>query len=109
MRQQELTTAAEPGVDGGSADGEAEAERAQQRIVLREAFGQLRPRCRELLELLFAEPAPSYHQISARLGMKTGSIGPTRLRCLSELRQTPALLRLAEERRYDSGDVRRAG
>jgi RNA polymerase sigma factor (sigma-70 family) len=108
-RQQELTEALEPGVDGGFVDWEAEAERAQQRIALREAFEQLRPRCRELLELLFAEPAPSYHEISARLGMKTGSIGPTRLRCLSELRQTPALVRLAEERRYDSGDVRHAG
>ena len=61
------------------------------------------------LQMLFAEPAPSYHEISARLGMKTGSIGPTRLRCLSELRQTPALIRLAEQRRYDSGDVRHAG
>lgn len=44
-------------------------------------------RCRELLTLIFLDPdEPSYDEISARLGMPKGSIGPTRNRCLQQLR-----------------------
>jgi RNA polymerase sigma factor (sigma-70 family) len=45
-------------------------------------------RCRELLSLIFLDAEePSYDEISARLGMPKGSIGPTRNRCLIQLRQ----------------------
>jgi RNA polymerase sigma factor (sigma-70 family) len=45
-------------------------------------------RCRELLLALYFDPGePSYADISARLGMPVGSIGPTRARCLRRLRK----------------------
>jgi hypothetical protein len=38
-------------------------------------------------------PAPTYEQLSARLDMPVGSIGPTRDRALSRLRSDPDLAR----------------
>jgi DNA-directed RNA polymerase specialized sigma24 family protein len=35
---------------------------------------------------MLLDPAPSYEEISAALGMPVGSIGPTRGRCLDKLR-----------------------
>jgi DNA-directed RNA polymerase specialized sigma24 family protein len=35
-----------------------------------------------------------YHEISARLGIPVGSIGPTRRRCLEKLRRYPAVAAL---------------
>jgi RNA polymerase sigma factor (sigma-70 family) len=58
-------------------------ERAQR---LRDALGQLNPRCQELLQILFYEQdQPDYGAAAARLGMPLGSVGPTRARCLEEL------------------------
>lgn len=59
------------------------AERAQ---VVREAMAHLPEQWQQLLELLMADPAPSYAEISAQLGVPVGSIGPTRGRCLAKLR-----------------------
>lgn len=53
---------------------------------MRGAFQRLTPRCRELLQLLLVDPAPSYEEISAALDIPIGSIGPTRGRCLEKLR-----------------------
>jgi RNA polymerase sigma factor (sigma-70 family) len=64
-------------------DGLLLAERDQ---ALRAAFVTLNPRCQELLRLMLLDPAPSYEEISAALGMPVGSIGPTRGRCLDKLR-----------------------
>jgi RNA polymerase sigma factor (sigma-70 family) len=50
------------------------------------AFGRLGTRDQALLRLLAAEPAPSYAEIGAALGMPIGSIGPTRARALGRLR-----------------------
>jgi RNA polymerase sigma factor (sigma-70 family) len=61
--------------------------------VLRTAFAQLEPHCQQLLVLLMQTPQVPYAEISARLGMPQGSIGPTRSRCLAKLRQCPALAR----------------
>lgn len=48
---------------------------------------RLDERCRELLSLLFLDrDEPAYDVISQRLQMPTGSIGPTRNRCLRKLR-----------------------
>lgn len=53
---------------------------------VRQAMRRLDDRCRELLGVLFLEPAtPSYEAIAARLGMPVGSIGPTRARCFKKL------------------------
>ena len=63
----------------------------RQHEVLRGVDG-LKPACRRLFELLSADPPLSYAEIALMTGMKIGSIGPTRARCLECLRrQLPAL------------------
>lgn len=59
--------------------------------ALRGAFAQLEPQCQQLLALLMQTPRLSYAEISARLDMPIGSIGPTRARCLNRLRRCPPL------------------
>ena len=50
-------------------------------------LARLSDRCRELLSLIFLDAGePSYDKISEQLGMPKGSIGPTRNRCLAQLR-----------------------
>jgi DNA-directed RNA polymerase specialized sigma24 family protein len=58
----------------------------------------LNARCRRLLTLLFLDPdEPSYEEISAQLGIPKGSIGPTRNRCLQQLRLALEGLGFADE------------
>jgi RNA polymerase sigma factor (sigma-70 family) len=57
-----------------------------QRRALWLAIGQLSPRCQELLRIIAFVPRPNYQAVAAELGMPTGSIGPTRGRCLAKLR-----------------------
>ena len=48
---------------------------------------KLGDRCRNLLTLVFLDAAePSYAEISSQLGIPQGSIGPTRNRCLQQMR-----------------------
>jgi RNA polymerase sigma factor (sigma-70 family) len=55
--------------------------------ALESGLARLGERCRELLRLIFLDSGePSYEEISALLGMPKGSIGPTRNRCLAQLR-----------------------
>jgi RNA polymerase sigma factor (sigma-70 family) len=68
-----------PGLD-------AELLRAEQQAALRQVMAGLPTRDLALLRLLLADPAPSYQEIGARLGMPIGSIGPTRVRALGRLR-----------------------
>jgi RNA polymerase sigma factor (sigma-70 family) len=56
------------------------------RVRLWEAVNRLPERCRQLLRIVAFVPRPDYDQVSAALGMKKGSIGPTRGRCLDRLR-----------------------
>jgi DNA-directed RNA polymerase specialized sigma24 family protein len=58
-------------------------ERAE---VVRDALSSLPGRWQRLLELLMADPPASYAEISDQLGLPIGSIGPTRGRCLAQLR-----------------------
>ena len=51
------------------------------------AFSEISVRCRHLLRVLVADPAPSYEEVGAALDMPIGSIGPTRARCLEQLRR----------------------
>lgn len=55
------------------------------------AFELLPGPCKLLLRTLMADPAPSYVEVSAVLGMPIGSIGPRRSRCLERLREQAAL------------------
>lgn len=50
------------------------------------AFGRLDGRCQHLLRLLLAEPPPHDDEISAALDMPADTIGPTRGRCIAQLR-----------------------
>jgi len=54
--------------------------------LLWQLVDRLPDRCRSLLRVLMADPPPAYADVSAALGMPVGSIGPTRARCLSHLR-----------------------
>jgi len=65
--------------------------RSERRQVLREALAELPQKQRELLLLLVADPPISYSEISKRLGIPLGSIGPTRARYLDRLRATSTL------------------
>jgi len=59
----------------------------QRQEVLAQGLQWLGERCRQLLIMLFLDQAePSYDEISERLGLPKGSIGPTRTRCLQQLR-----------------------
>jgi RNA polymerase sigma factor (sigma-70 family) len=51
------------------------------------AFTVLGEKCQRLLRVLMASPPPSYQEVSAALGIAVGTIGPTRQRCLEQLRQ----------------------
>jgi RNA polymerase sigma factor (sigma-70 family) len=89
----------------------AEQERlmAERHASLREAFSRLSPCCQRLLTLLIDEPPVPDTEISARLGVPVGSIGPTRSRCLEELRRDPAIAALTSAGTAPSEAPGRAG
>lgn len=64
---------------------------AERRQALRDALAELPAARRDLLLLLLEDPPPGYEEISARLGIPIGSIGPTRARALEQLRRTRSL------------------
>lgn len=64
-----------------------ESERNQ---ALWQAVGRLSAADQALLGLLIADPPLSYEQIATAMDRPTGSIGPTRARCLSRLRRETA-------------------
>jgi RNA polymerase sigma factor (sigma-70 family) len=66
----------------------------ERRAVVRHAVTLLPRRDQELLSLLFSDPPTSYSDISARLGIPVGAIGPTRQRCLARLRRVDAVAAL---------------
>ncbi len=82
--------------DGGSVfdliadprESETDAlERHEVAEQLGRALAGMEDRCRNLLEHLYLSGAtPGYEEVSAKLGMPVGSIGPTRARCLDRLR-----------------------
>jgi RNA polymerase sigma factor (sigma-70 family) len=75
---------------------EAEFLEAERMAALRDALASLPARCQELLLLLIADPPVPYAEISARLRLPIGGIGPSRGRCLNALRQAPAMTALIE-------------
>ncbi len=58
----------------------------EDRAAALSAFHELGARCQRLLSLLCEEPPRGYEEVAAILDMPVGSIGPTRGRCLAELR-----------------------
>lgn len=64
---------------------------AERRQLLRDALDELPAGRRDLLLLLLEDPPVGYEEISRRLGIPIGSIGPTRARALDQLRRTRSL------------------
>jgi RNA polymerase sigma factor (sigma-70 family) len=65
-------------------DWSSEIERS---LWLHDALLELGEPCRSLLIALYFDPTgPSYAEVALRLGRPLGSIGPSRARCLSQLR-----------------------
>ena len=72
--------------DQGEAVG-ADLEKVERQHQVRMALGAVPERCKRLLEALYYEdPTPSYTELSQRLGVPVGSLGPTRARCMERLR-----------------------
>ncbi len=56
--------------------------------MVRDAIGELSPRCEQMVRMLFFEaPARPYEEVAKELGLATGSIGFIRGRCLGKLKQ----------------------
>ena len=64
---------------------------AERNAALRAACAELPTRCQQLLAMLTSDPPCSYAQISEKLQIPMGSIGPQRARCLERLRRSAAL------------------
>ena len=103
--------------DNQAETAEQELLAAERRAALREAFTHLPPEAQQLIALLIADPPVPYAEISARLGIPVGSIGPNRSRCLDKIRRYPAIAALIDagsrhqgqhdrDRRGDPGQVR---
>jgi RNA polymerase sigma factor (sigma-70 family) len=75
---------------------EQELLAAERHAALREALTRLPPNCQRLIAVLIEDPPVPYVQISARLGIPVGSIGPCRGRCLDKLRRIPAIAALID-------------
>ena len=101
-----LLAAREPHAAGYALEAETipddQAQMAEQQMLiaeryaaLHEAFAHLPPCDQQLIALLIEDPPVPYAEISARLGIPVGSIGPTRGRCLDRLRRYPAIAALA--------------
>jgi RNA polymerase sigma factor (sigma-70 family) len=68
-------------------DPEAALVAEQDRSDLWQAFATLSERCRNLLRVVAVTPLESYAAVAEALGMRVGSIGPTRSRCLEHLKR----------------------
>lgn len=79
-----------------SRTAEEEVLAAERHAALREALTDLPPAWQRLMAMLAADPPVPYAEISSRLGIAVGSIGPTRARCLDRIRRHPAIAALAE-------------
>ena len=82
--------------DEQSMSAEQELLAAERHAALRAAFLDLPPCGQRLILLLIEDPPVPYAEISARLGIPVGSIGPTRGRCLDKLRGHPAIAALTD-------------
>jgi RNA polymerase sigma factor (sigma-70 family) len=82
--------------DPQAPDADEDLLLAERHAALREAFTRLPPDCQRLLALIIADPPVPYAEISERLDIPVGSIGPTRGRCLDRLRRDPAIVALMD-------------
>ena len=80
--------------DDQAGTAEQELLAAERQAALREAFLDLPPDGQRLIALLLEDPPVPYAEISARLGIPVGSIGPNRRRYLDKMRRHPAIAAL---------------
>lgn len=67
-------------------DDPVETRSLVEKQLVREGLERLGGKCKDLLEALFScEGEPNYSLIAEKLGIRIGSIGPTRARCLQKL------------------------
>lgn len=90
-RREQANTESDPAaIDATpSADPEVglELEQLERQAAVRGAISGLSERCRRLIQALYYEdPAPAYADLSRRLGVPVGSLGPTRARCMEKLK-----------------------
>jgi RNA polymerase sigma factor (sigma-70 family) len=78
---------------------------AERHAALREAFTHLPPAYQRLVTVLSEDPPAPYAEVSARLGIPVGSIGPTRSRCLDRMRRHPAIAALIDAESGSSSPV----
>ncbi|MGH3370240.1 MAG: RNA polymerase sigma factor [Nocardioidaceae bacterium] len=83
------TGEAETAVDAGMLDSERHE-------ALLAALAELPDRQRSLLLLLIEDPPLAYDEISRRIGIPVGSIGPTRARALARVRAYPKVTALLQ-------------
>jgi len=99
-------------MDSGSLEGVTEDVSGvdlvalEERHALREGLAELPSGRRDLLLMLLADPPIPYAEISERLGIPVGSIGPTRARALAQLRNTRALIALVAAGMETGGERR---
>jgi RNA polymerase sigma factor (sigma-70 family) len=91
---------AETMVDEQADAAEQEVLAAERHAALREAFTNLPPACQRLVAELTTDPPLPYSEVSAKLGIPVGSIGPTRSRCLDRMRRYPAIAALINDASY---------
>lgn len=75
---------------GGGTSADEPLLTADEHAALWRAFGRLSNWCQEVLRALVLnaeDERPSYLQVAAELGTRPGSLGPTRGRCLRQLRE----------------------
>ncbi|WP_432477217.1 RNA polymerase sigma factor [Nocardioides sp. GXQ0305] len=84
------------GADVGEETFDATLLDAERHEALLSAMAELPDRQRALLALLIEDPPVPYEEVSARLGIPVGSIGPTRARALARLRAHPAVSALLD-------------
>lgn len=78
--------------------------REVEREAVRRAFLAQSEMCRRLLAYVATVGRPDYDIIAEALGMKRGSIGPTRGRCLNKMRKT-----LLDDPSWSGGEEQRNG
>lgn len=71
----------------GSTSPEAEVLAIEEQFFAVRAVNQLPEKCKKLLTLLYlCEPPATYSEVTEQMCIPSGSIGPTRARCLQALR-----------------------
>lgn len=92
FRQQGRTTSLDPTGDTPEAASDPLPHEAVMRLeeeqLVRNGMEELGERCRQLLGWLYHfDPPLSYVEIGQRMNVSTGAIGPTRARCLQQLKR----------------------